>query len=460
MNKWFEVQKRLSEHALIAEIEMQCITPARIGGYNAQPYSPKLELAEKPRTQAIKGLWRWWARAIIAGAKLSAGQSLPQSLSDLDKEISELFGSTDNSSKFTLQLFVDEEETREISSLVRRVPRIRLLSRRKERQRGERYYYYPKIILTLRANRIQKLSVEEAMFGLSSLLVSLVFSGIGSIVNRGFGKVKIKLKLGPYLKNVKDANLLRETLSELYKNGDELKVKLKKLINKSLEYASAYKRYKKSDKEASIKNIPPYSVLLPEGSPPLFCMEDFKTQKKDIGSILECIGKSTMKSEWKTIRGKSPKSVGKDFHTWVLGLPRSQKPPYEENRKKVNKLTGYILDEREDIRRQSPMGFTILKLEENEYRVVVYGFLTSEYSEKLSKIKHIGIHTEKGHIKGVIGRVKEVRRTNVQDDIFSRGIQTPSRVIRVSKREDTLSIYRKCFEAAYQFVKKIIGRCL
>ena len=464
MSEWSKVQEKISEDDLIAQVEMRGITPARIGGYNAQPYSPELGLLENPRTQAVKGLWRWWARTLLAGAKMSAGESLPESLSDLDEEISKLFGSTKSSSKFILQLAVNNRETNEMSkmsNLVKKVPRIRLLSM--GRTRGGERYYFPQITVTLRANRTRKLSKEEVMFGLSSLLVSLVFSGIGSVVNRGFGKVKITdVQLGPRLKNEKDAKELKETLFELYKKtGGETIVKLKKFLQKSLESASAYKGYGTGIKGVHVRNIPPYSVLLPDCNPPIFRIEAFHAQRgKNVISILECIGKSTMKTEWKRIKGINPKRVGKDFHTWVLGLPRFQEPPYEENGRKVNKLTGYLFNGSREKRRQSPIGFTVLELDGNDYWIVVYGFLTSEYGQQLSKMEHVGIHVVGGHIKGVIGRVDSIERTYVQTDITSKGIQTPFNVIRVMHSEDAVSIYQKCFDAAYQFVKKIVGSCL
>nr|MDO8080272.1 type III-B CRISPR module RAMP protein Cmr1 [Candidatus Freyarchaeota archaeon] len=460
MSAWSELQRHISAEDLIAEIKIASVTPIRTGGYNSRPYSPELGLTERPRTQALKGLWRWWARTILGGAKISANQNLPKNLYELDKEISDLFGSTDSSSKFTIQLIVDEKGISYLKSdLMRNVPRIKLVSMGEE-QRRERYYYTQTSII-LRARRIKELTKEEAMFGLSSLLISLFFSGIGSIVNRGFGKLKIiNLLPGPRFKNDKDLNELKKILLELYKTGEEITSKIKELIKKSLEYASSYKGYGAEIKGVSIDNIPPYSVLLPDCSPPIFRMETILVPgNKDISQILECIGKSTMKTEWKNVKGMPPRSVGKNFHTWILGLPRYQSPPYEEKGKKVHKLTGYTFDKSEETRRQSPIGFTVLKLDSGEYCIVIYGFLTSEYAQQLSKIEHTGIHVDRRHISGVIGVVKSVIKTDVYNDIIRGGIETPSRVVKVTPG-DTVSIYQKCFDAAYDFIKEIIRGCL
>jgi hypothetical protein len=362
-------------------------------------------------------------------------------LYELDEEISDLFGSKNNSSKLTIQFVVNEKAISDVKSDLRSVPRIKLVSMERERNR-ERYYNIQASII-LMAGRAEKLTKEEALFGLSSLLISLLLSGVGSITNRGFGKLKItNLIPGPRFRNDKDMKYIKNILSELYKTSDQVTLKLKDLIKKSLEYASSYKGYRAEIKGVSIENIPPYSALLPDCNPPIFRMEKICVPKnKDVIQILECIGKSTMKTEWKNARGMPLRSVGKNFHTWVLGLPRYQK--------KVQKL-GYIFDNSKETRRQSPIGFTVLKLDSREYCIVIYGFLTSEYVQQLSKIEHIGIH--------ILKKVKQLDRTDVYNDIIKGGIETPSGKVQITPG-NPMSIYQKCFDAAYDFIKEIIRGC-
>ena len=136
-----EAQKEILKDCIIAEIELNNITPVRIGGYNARPYSGVLNLTEKVRSQNIKGLWRWWARAILAGAQLSAQGLPPSSISEIDDEVSKLLGSTKESSRFFI--YVDEESSSLISAdKLQYIPRIKLITMGlKGKERKEEQYF-------------------------------------------------------------------------------------------------------------------------------------------------------------------------------------------------------------------------------------------------------------------------------------------------------------------------------
>jgi CRISPR type III-B/RAMP module RAMP protein Cmr1 len=52
----------------ILTLELRNITPTIIGGYKATTFSPSLGIAERFRVSELKGVWRWWFRALAAGA--------------------------------------------------------------------------------------------------------------------------------------------------------------------------------------------------------------------------------------------------------------------------------------------------------------------------------------------------------------------------------------------------------
>ncbi|MEM4650052.1 MAG: type III-B CRISPR module RAMP protein Cmr1, partial [Candidatus Bathyarchaeia archaeon] len=264
MKPWLELQKDILKELTIAEIKLSNITPVRIGGYNARPYSDALGLVEKVRTQAIKGIWRWWARAILAGALLSTQGTLPSTISEMNDEVSNLLGSTKESSHFFVQ--VEEMDYSFIAlNKLQFIPRIKLLSMSSEQNKEERYYHPLRFKLTLGTRRrLTEPDKNTAMFALSSLLISLIFSGIGSITTRGFGKFRISLNSKNQLL-INEINNLDKLLKELYSQNkeDDVTKKLEEIILTSLNYAINYKSPGSTvRKNVEINELPPFPALL------------------------------------------------------------------------------------------------------------------------------------------------------------------------------------------------------
>jgi CRISPR type III-B/RAMP module RAMP protein Cmr1 len=481
MSSWLNVQREIAQRDWIAEIKVENITHVRIGGYNARPYSSSLNLMEQPRTQNIKGLWRWWARAILAGAILGSKGSLAGGLSDIDKEVSRLLGSTNASSEFFIQTTLNSDPKIIPYNELENVPRVKLITMgiSNEEKRLEQYYQKLSLSIFVGARKgVEKHSRDSVMFALSSLIIALIFSGIGSITTRGFGKLKIIdiEPKSPAFRN--DIDNLNQLLKSLYKQNSEQSITegLKKLISVSLEYALGYLSLKKVPSRIKISETPLYSVLLLNSDPELFRLETICISRQDPKSLLECLGKSTLKIEWKRKRRDlKPRDPGKNLHTWVLGLPRHQELPYEINeveKRCEKRLTGYALfngEENVEKRRQSPIGFTVLECASG-LAIVMYGFLTSEFLKLLEGhngliLKHIGIHTTEATFcprrkYRVIGRITHIDRTNVYDDILNHGIFFPQRIVNVNKDMSIEDVYRLVFNAAWDFVKQIIkDRC-
>ncbi|MEM2982019.1 MAG: type III-B CRISPR module RAMP protein Cmr1 [Candidatus Bathyarchaeia archaeon] len=467
MNSWLQIQENILERDLIAEIKLSNITPIRIGGYNAKPFSHALNLMEIPRVQSMKGLWRWWARAILAGAILHNKGSLPKGISNIDKMVSKLLGSTKESSKLFIQLTIEPNKISYISSSeLKNIPRVKLVTMGLsdwEKRIIEQYYKTLSLKVTIGTRKnIEENSNDAVMFALSSLIISIIFSGIGSITTRGFGKLKINNVESKNPKLSTEIINLDKLLKELYQKDDEYDItkKLKDLILVSLEYASSYMSLERRVSDIKISEIPLYPTLLLNCDPEIFRLETICISKRNSQQILECLGRSVLKTEWKRKKYMPIKSSGKYLHTWVLGLPRYQELTYEEDGKRKKQLTGYIIDNEKEKRRQSPIGFTILECS-NGLALVMYGFLTSEFSKKLkgyntSILKHIGVHITNSNIKEVVRKIKSIEETNVYDDLLAQGVSFPRKSQLVDPILSTDDLYKLCFDAAWDFVRQII----
>jgi len=61
---------------------------------------------------------------------------------------------------------------------------------------------------------------------------------------------------------------------------------------------------------------------------------------KQVNRAIAAIGNAAMKAFWKKALGRSPDAPGSDIHTWILGLPRSQRFPRNRT---CPMQTGYLL---------------------------------------------------------------------------------------------------------------------
>jgi CRISPR type III-B/RAMP module RAMP protein Cmr1 len=52
----------------ILTLRLRNITPTIIGGYKASTISSSLGISEDFRVPELKGIWRWWFRALALGA--------------------------------------------------------------------------------------------------------------------------------------------------------------------------------------------------------------------------------------------------------------------------------------------------------------------------------------------------------------------------------------------------------
>jgi len=443
-NLWAAVQKILVNEDIIFDATCFTISYTRIGGYLGRPYSPTLSLQEKIRASEIKGIWRWWARVLLATALYNKGYNVTD-LQKLDEYISEIVGSEKNPSKLILKISCKEiREGNKISIQVQEIPRIKLLLRLREEEQKQYKPYEVETLINVNYNfqltiikSHRNIDRREMDFALYSLVLALLLSGIGSLLNRGFGKIKINLKVCINAE-------LREGLKRLYssKNKEDVRNNLNSFIKNAINSAERYLLFleenKKLDTKLSSSNKEP---TIPMFIDDYFKLEILEVPKNKQRDILKCIGKSTSKLEWKSyklykklttenLNQSEKENVRKEhgikYHTWILGMPRSSK---------INdKITGYIgID-----RRISSIAFSLLKSDQNAYYIIIYGFLTYDWENSMKRLHY------KGEDEGGISEILE-----------NKGALNPVKDAIIKPAN-----IRNVFEIAFETSKTILEKCL
>ena len=301
------------------KINVKNSTPLLLGGPDGNTVYRQRWWAENKAilAKAIRGVWRWWTRTLIAGI-LWEDYALDYWEMGRIEDLLGL-GSTNKASIYMIRI-----ENLEIHA----------------RPRVENYFIYytkknvrflhippyklkqltpiPRGAIQFSATLLRRHSPmfkEEGDIGdlveqldkllITALKLSLTLGGIGKITSRGFGKFEITNKRG---------DILNEALNEISKGA--------------YEHLKAYILSKIS--------LPPreqpYLPYIPTFSPSTIMAERVHTNKRypnAIWSILTAISQSTTKYYWKLLARKkgyttySPeREHGDKYHTWPLGLPR------------------------------------------------------------------------------------------------------------------------------------------
>jgi hypothetical protein len=151
---------------------------------------------------------------------------------------------------------------------------------------------------------------EISKLFVNAMLITLRLLGIGSAANRGFGRfrlVKVNYAIEGIGKNAELSN--PKDIDNFISEGIGKNVKCEKV------YDEQFPRF---PSEQEIRLIKP--VCAPIGGR--------KYTASTVEGVLSAIGLATLKSTWKArcgnFRSKLPGS-GREYHTWVLGLPREVK---------------------------------------------------------------------------------------------------------------------------------------
>ncbi len=458
-----KVQEIILQEDLVAEIEIEVITPILLGGYDTK-YCHELEkdlkICEPLRASSVKGLWRWWARALLA----AAANLNDITISEADKVIARLLGSSEmgtGCSKYSVVTeVVDSKFLLDISEVLREIPWIKFT-------RFSDRVLSPGTKCVVKLYRNKETSKVEDRFATLSLIIGLIFSGLGKATSRGFGKVKITS-----IKCTCDREGgIEELVNTIYTtdNPSSIEEALRKLIERGIGAAKKlleiYGCILNGDtgRKSGKPGVPLIEVPLDK----FMILKVLNRRFEDYKDALRCIGNATLKlyhkalaiyenrrkglKKFKDVLKEAQKERGAEFHTWILGLPRAQEPtiidvsdkPQDDVKKLVSKLreklerklkgllkqTGleegaieravkelckYVYEEKEKgkskirvptgyyfidkkgyvdkLRRKSPLRFTLISTDRTSYYVVLYGFKTSDWVEKLSRgvLLHIG----------------------------------------------------------------------
>jgi len=381
---------------LLLELKLRAITPILIGGYDTETYHKELDLREPLRTSSIKGVMRWWARALIGGAIYREYGVFP-TIEIADEYVSCLLGSTRSSSKVAIETHINHKQARliefkgewrkerdrrgrEKEKLVRitawvdqesigttdfsRCARLKLLF---INPRDPLSGYAPGTEFSLRVykNAVSDMSDVEKQLAVFSLILGIFFDGIGKIISRGFGKMEIaEVKCGDEIKELEER--LRGIFNDV-KSSERADDAIKQLLKGAQEKADEYIEEKQLSPASKLSQKPEIEVL----DKSYFDYELINKFYNDWQQAVISISRAFLKASWKQYLSMSLKSPGEQLHTWILGLPRSQR------------RTGYFLlkkNKEEAGRRRSPIRITLVESGE-KLRPLLFGFKTYEWED-------------------------------------------------------------------------------
>jgi len=333
-------------------------TPALIGSYDPTLVDKVFYI----RPSSIKGIWRWFARALIAGALYDLGylQAIPHNglwrISKPRGEIEPISyfvgkimglgyvdprGQKNESSRFFMRIDVvkppriSRVHGRSIHVEGRQVllQRLSLLSLGRGRSTIE-YFENGKFKLTLTRVRSHNRDCEE--LALRSLILALSLSGIGKGARKGLGSLDIVNVRGIQVES--DFSQFLERTYDLAKKVVEAHVGMLEL------------------RHIKVPDLPPLSLF----SKRTCCNMPLSAIYVLSNVSWISIHNFFLRSErCKVLYGnyRKPDNLRKKFEAWILGLPRSQRG------------TGYIMKEGE--RRASPI-FVVNHNDDHIFRGGVY----------------------------------------------------------------------------------------
>lgn len=175
---------------------------------------------------------------------------------------------------------------------------------------------------------------EISKLFVNAMLLTLKLLGIGSAANRGFGRFRL-VKVDYAIEGI-------DGKAEL-SNPKEIDDFISEMINNNVEC--------KKDNDGQFPRFPPgreIRLIKPVCAP---IDSKKKYNVNSVEGVLSAIGLATLKSTWKAHCGNL-RGSGREYHTWVLGLPRKVKgkgyvgyviDPVKRSRAEINRRQSYIV---------------------------------------------------------------------------------------------------------------------
>jgi CRISPR-associated protein Cmr1 len=348
-----------------------------LGGYDTQFHED-----DPLRTQSLKGLWRYWLRAYIAGVMYEAGKLeckrgekyvCESETKEICEKTGEILGSLKSASKFRIivnRAFLEKKERIDLRGKEKEAfpQRIRLLSLgRKETQisYGEGLSAEIKIE---KAPHVKSISENEKKLALGSLLTALSLNGLGKGGRRGLGTFSVEVDgfEGKFLRGKKiDYSMIRELINETLESARSyLNLTIGKISEMPPVDCISKMRIDLSEIDGSVrlfnkKEVPVFTII--RAKP-----KDNKRVKDIITELQDFFyrPKRSVRMDFGiTSADESQDIITRGRLAWFLGLPREQRVYLKKE--KVDKLgtpkeqrEGYISD---IIRRASPIHLAVHK---------------------------------------------------------------------------------------------------
>jgi len=215
-------------------------------------------------------------------------------------------------------------------------------------------------------------SRQKAMlvFVLTTLLLAIIFGGIGSFTKRGFGSLKINSVQFGNLDSTPEFKEIRE-IYEKIKDGNVDKESFRDILNRLVRIAIA-SAPRGSNLSNSQKNLTPKVPSLSR-----FDLEVCDSGSRSVDN-LKNVGEAFLKNTYKGVLRHPSRYI----HTWIYGLPRSHPG-------KGSSLTGYLLTDEisptPKPRRISSIGVRFFG---SQRFMIIYGMLSRDWN--YDKLIHNG----------------------------------------------------------------------
>lgn len=175
---------------------------------------------------------------------------------------------------------------------------------------------------------------EISKLFVNAMLLTLKLLGIGSAANRGFGRFRL-VKVDYAIEGING----KAELS----NPKEIDDFISEMINNNVEC--------KKDNDGQFPRFPSGQEirLIKPVCAPIDSKKKYNVNS--VEGVLSAIGLATLKSTWKAHCGNL-RGSGREYHTWVLGLPRKVKgkgyvgyviDPVKRSRAEINRRQSYIV---------------------------------------------------------------------------------------------------------------------
>jgi CRISPR-associated protein Cmr1 len=338
-------------------LEVTNSTPMLVGWY-----SPELVDPQGLRATEVKGIWRWWARAVIGGAlydecKLVGERSdeiLRKPTSDEIKSINCLVGKILGLGCATREGAEASRFTLKIETLTQGLERrVRCASREEGYKRMEllslgkgTMYYLPGVTFRITVDRVRSRYSDAENLAVKILVLALQLMGVGKGSRRGLGS----LDLNSLDSRITIPSELRKLLDEVYNEAKDIvkkyakecpRINVKPCNERSLPPMPVISKLTSKDvSEKANVNFNITSVYL------------IRDSSKDPREMFCDIHNFFVRSERCRKLYDKPKCydwLRKEHKAWILGLPRTQKD------RKTQIDTGYKIEVKDVDRRASPI---------------------------------------------------------------------------------------------------------